>query len=401
MSEPLFIKVLTLILLLTLAYPTHSSIYGYLLNDRNIDFYFIIYGSSGCPHCINMKNFLMNSYGSNRVLFIDINSDREAYERFMILVKHGVSGYVPLTFVIYNDNITCAIQGEFTNKAVIDRILKPNDKNEFIIYTSSINNLVPSKTVYFGEGYTHRDFIDFLNGYSQRINIEIREITDNVEKENIFLTIIPAMIILALVDSINPCTFALYVSFTLSCTYSRKISRGPPLLFINMVYLGYLLFGLGLSIIAYMLGKFRIIFFIAALLLGVINIFSAGRLGLYSFKCKWCEKIHINPVVFRNKYLLAVFLSLFSIVFLLPCTSGPLMIFAVMISGYDLFIRTLLLGIYNIIFVLPLIAIYLIIANTAKVNKVAKWIEANSGILEFLTGIILVIIAIIFIGTSI
>ncbi|MEM4691320.1 MAG: hypothetical protein QXT88_03110, partial [Desulfurococcaceae archaeon] len=177
MSKPLFIKVLTLILLLTLAYPTHSSIYGYLLNDRNIDFYFIIYGSSGCPHCINMKNFLMNSYGSNRVLFIDINSDREAYERFMILVKHGVPGYVPLTFVIYNDNVTCAIQGEFTNKAIIDKILKPNDKNEFIIYTSSINNLVPSKTVYFGEGYTHRDFIDFLNGYSQRINIEIREIT--------------------------------------------------------------------------------------------------------------------------------------------------------------------------------------------------------------------------------
>ena len=86
----------------------------------------------------------------------------------------------------------------------------------------------------------------------------------------------------------------------------------------------------------------------------------------------------------------AFIIGIFVTVFLLPCTIGPLFVASGILSAIDLLAAVPWLLLYNIVFVLPMIAITLIIfLGYSTVEQVGGWKEKNIRWLHFIAGLIL------------
>jgi len=109
------------------------------------------------------------------------------------------------------------------------------------------------------------------------------------------------------------------------------------------------------------------------------------------------------PLLFRPKVqqilakitspLGAFGLGMFVTLFLLPCTIGPYVILGGMLS-YGEFISSLpYLGIYNLIFILPMVVIILLVFLGSKnIKQISDWKEKNIKILHLIIGIIFILL---------
>jgi len=207
-----------------------------------------------------------------------------------------------------------------------------------------------------------------------------------------FITILPSLIILSLLDSINPCTFTMYFSFLVSCLTGKRDVK-PPILFIIIIYLGYLLFAYGLLKLLYFIPPH--IFLLLALFIGIYMVVKSSREKTISFKCEWCERLGFISKYLANRYVLAITLSLISVFILLPCTAGPLFAFLGVLKTHSESIHLPALLIYNIIFISPLLLMFIMVFSLGREKRIAKWLKNNANALEFTSGFLLVFIALI------
>mgnify|MGYP001773161562 CR=1 FL=1 len=92
----------------------------------------------------------------------------------------------------------------------------------------------------------------------------------------------------------------------------------------------------------------------------------------------------------------AVFLAIFSLIFLTPCTMGPYVVACGILAECKAFELIILLAIYNFIFVLPLIIILLVVYfGIIKAEKILKKRERFENLMKIITGSLLLIIGII------
>ncbi|OQX50765.1 MAG: hypothetical protein B5M53_11810, partial [Candidatus Cloacimonas sp. 4484_209] len=82
--------------------------------------------------------------------------------------------------------------------------------------------------------------------------------------------------------------------------------------------------------------------------------------------------------------------GLFVTVFLLPCTIGPYIVAGGILSAYELLAVLPWLLIYNLIFILPMVAITLLVyGGISTVENVSKWKDKNIRYLHFVAGTII------------
>ncbi len=374
--------------------------------DDNVIYYFYIYGSPYCPHCHAMYEYLNKTYGSEHVYFCDVVNNDACAKLFNDFVEIKMTQWVPTIFVVYNDTVSAVIIGEYKDKEFLDKLLYTNTHNTVPVYGPGLSGMrIYGYLVING---SHKDFISkylCMKPYCRASNIgadvEINYIpyeeATNVNNEMVteyskpsIIEVLPALLVLGLLDSINPCTLSIYFSFVLTCIAGKR-SVGPPILFIFVIYTGYLLLGYVLLIISSIVPPQ--VFIVLALIMGIYTIIRAGRSKMPSFKCEWCEKLGFINKVMGSKYLLALILSLFSVFVLLPCTAGPLAAFIGILHGYPWYIRIPSLLLYNLVFILPLILVFIASYYLGKEKRIAEWLRNNGDALEFIVGFLLTLIA--------
>ena len=203
----------------------------------------------------------------------------------------------------------------------------------------------------------------------------------------------------ALVDSINPCAIGvliLMISVLLANHKSFKRILIIGTIYIASVWIVYFLAGLGLlyffSVIPITVSEYiSLIVGFLIVFAGILEIkdyFWYGQWFSLSIPSKYTKKIHklASNVSITGSIVLGAFVAAVE----LPCTGGPYLAIITLLSRYFDFHVLILMVIYNIIFVLPLIAILVLVLAGKKIHEVKKWKQESKGFIRLLIGLLLV-----------
>lgn len=212
----------------------------------------------------------------------------------------------------------------------------------------------------------------------------------------------------ALLDSINPCVFGVLIFLI---AFMKKAFRNPNKMLIGgfvytaVVYVTYLLLGLGILKFTVSFGFSRIFYWIAALIAigaGLLEIkdyfwygkgFSlqlfpgtAQRIKLITQKIELSEKRH--PAMM---FLMAIVLGIFVVLVELPCTGAPYLAILGLLSSPQYHAQGLLyLLVYNLVFILPLFIIIGLAYFGTSSKELEKWRKEHRGLMRLIIGLFLV-----------
>ncbi len=201
---------------------------------------------------------------------------------------------------------------------------------------------------------------------------------------------------LAAVDAINPCALAvlslmLIAILTYSPTKRRNILLAG-LAFVTAVYLLYLIYGL---VIIKSFQLIQALTFISSWLYKILGI-GAIILGFFKLKDFFRHKAvctispRVDKIVAKITSPKGAFLAgAFVTIFLLPCTVGPYIICGGILCPLGILKSLPWLLLYNLIFILPMLAVVLIIyLGLGKIEDISSWQARNIRYLHLITGLI-------------
>jgi len=219
------------------------------------------------------------------------------------------------------------------------------------------------------------------------------------------------IISLALVDAINPCALAVMAMVLMAVLLHNPKNKKNILLsglaFTLAVFILYFLYGLIMvqffshiipesgGITNYIFKGFGIL----AILLGILNFkdylnYKPGGIGT-----EMPRKLRprVKSIIKKATTPAGAFvIGLIITIFLLPCTIGPYIIASGKLSTLSFLITIPYLLLYNLIFIIPMIAITLIIyLSVTTVEQVSGWKEKNIRNLHLIEAIILITIGIL------
>ena len=214
---------------------------------------------------------------------------------------------------------------------------------------------------------------------------------------------IPAVVLAAAADSVNPCTFAVLVLLlgTLLVAGRRGKVLQAGLAFVSAIYISYFLMGIGIFTAIQTAGVQRP-FILAvsslAILLGLWNIkdyFAYGKWFTIEVPQRWrplVKRLTSSVVSVPGAFAVGVLDSLF----LLPCSSGPYIAILGLLSKTTT--RTtgiLYLLFYNLIFVLPLLLITLgVHFGFTTTARAERWRSQRLGKLHFVSGAVMFLLGV-------
>lgn len=211
---------------------------------------------------------------------------------------------------------------------------------------------------------------------------------------------------LALVDAVNPCALAVMTMVLMTLLLQNPKNKKQVLLggfaFTLAVFILYFLYGLiMIQFFSYLIpetGKYTLYVFkgfgLLAIILGLLNIkdfilYTPGGIATeMPLKLRPKVKMWIKRITSpKGAFIIGLIVTLF----LLPCTIGPYIIASGKLSVLSFFKTIPWLLYYNIIFIIPMIAItFLIYLGTTTVSKISGWKEDNIRYLHLVEGLILI-----------
>lgn len=212
-----------------------------------------------------------------------------------------------------------------------------------------------------------------------------------------------AVISAALVDSINPCEFAILILLltTITMCHNRRKALYAGLAYSAAIFISYFLMGIGLlcAIQAVNFAKtFYLIVAILAILVGLFNLKDYlwyGKWFVMEVPLSWRPRLRIlvkGVTSIPGAFLIGFVVSLF----LLPCTSGPYLVILGLLSKVATkFTGFWLLLLYNLIFILPMLIITLAIYfGFTTTEKTEEWRQRKLKILHLIAGVIILLLGI-------
>ncbi len=219
---------------------------------------------------------------------------------------------------------------------------------------------------------------------------------------------VPAVLLAATVDAINPCAFAVLIILVSTILVTKKKCRAlfAGLAFSLSIFISYFLMGLGLYSAIHASGMTHIFFFVVAILAIIMGLFNLkdyfwyGKWFVTEVPFKWRPRLKSllkNVTSVPGAFLIGFLVSLF----LLPCTSGPyIIILGLLAETTTKSYAMMLLLLYNLVFVLPMIlitlALYFGLTTTEKAEEIRqkrlKTLHLISGLIILCLGIGMLIV---------
>jgi len=214
---------------------------------------------------------------------------------------------------------------------------------------------------------------------------------------------IPAVILAAAADSVNPCTFAVLVLLlgTLLVAGRKGKILQAGLTFTLAIYISYFLMGIGIFSAIQAAGiqrPFILAVSSLAILLGLWNMkdyFAYGKWFSIEVPKRWrptVKRITSSVVSVPGAFAVGVLDSLF----LLPCSSGPyIAILALLSKTASRTEGILYLLLYNFIFVLPLLVItFAVHFGFTTTARAERWRSARLGKLHLVSGGVMLLLGV-------
>ncbi len=204
-------------------------------------------------------------------------------------------------------------------------------------------------------------------------------------------------------DSINPCAFSILI-LTIAFLFSIGKLRSDILkiggIYILGIFLIYLAIGLGILQTLHLFNTPHFMAKVGATLLVAMGLLSViGHLfPNFPIKLKIPHASHARIAELMEKASMPAAFILGGLVGLceFPCTGGPYLLVLGLLHDQATYLRGLgYLLFYNAIFVLPLVIILLISGNTALLEKVKTWKQANTGVMRLWGGIAMILLGLI------
>lgn len=305
----------------------------------------------GCPHCAITSPYLdkmASKYENLNVEKFEIYHNNENYQNYDSFCTQYCVERRGIPMVIIDDNILMGDE-EITSKfepAVLSCIEKGGCECPD---TGKSYNVEP--------------------GHPSTLNPE--------QKTSVDLFVVASA---ALVDSINPCAFAVMIfllTYLMTLGAKRRIWK-VGIAYISVVFLTYLAAGLGLFVTVQTVGMSRFVYRLAAFLAiggGLINLKDFFFYGKgFSLEIPKSKKPIIEKYVKMASLPAAVVLGFLVALFELPCTGGVYLAILGMLSNKMTATAALpYLVLYNIIFVLPLVAILFLVNSEFAAEKAEHW----------------------------
>ncbi len=215
-----------------------------------------------------------------------------------------------------------------------------------------------------------------------------------------YLPTLSAVVITALIDSINPCAIGvliLLISVMLAFK-TKKEMLYYGFMYILAVFATYLLAGIGvlyfLSTIPIYVSEYISIavgaLIVAAGLIEIKDFFWYGKGITLSIPPEKAKRIHelTKKITLPGVLFLGVFVAAVE----LPCTGAPyLAILALLSQNFDT-AAVLMLILYNMIFVAPLTIILIMVNFGFKLQNIKKWKHRNRHYMRLAAGITLILL---------
>ena len=208
---------------------------------------------------------------------------------------------------------------------------------------------------------------------------------------------VPLIVGSAAIDSINPCAFAVLIFLILYLMTMKNKHRMLVigLVYISIVFLVYLLAGLGLLSFIQSVNVTKYFYYftaVLAIILGLINlkdVFWEGK-G-FSLAIPDSKKPLLNKYIKKATLPAAIVLGVLVALFELPCTGGVyLAILSLLAAKHTWWQAFVYLIVYNIIFVLPLLIILLAVYFGLSPEKVEHWRKAKKRWMRLAIGLVLI-----------
>ncbi len=208
---------------------------------------------------------------------------------------------------------------------------------------------------------------------------------------------IPIVISAALIDSINPCAFAVLI-FMLTYLIALGIRRRTLFIglgYIGMVFITYFLAGLGLFTAVETTGISLILYRVAAgiaIFAGVINIKDFFFYGKgFSLEIPKSRKPFIEKYIHRASLPAAIILGFLVSLFELPCTGGVyLAILSLLANNMTRTAAIPYLLLYNFIFIIPLFIILGLVYKGGSAEKMEKWRIKKRRYMKLIAGLFMI-----------
>jgi cytochrome c biogenesis protein CcdA len=334
----------------------------------------IVYGSDTCAECRALKNQL-KLLGIN-FTFKDISNKTylQEYQSLYDMLPTKTIYQIPFTLLFRGKHLKAIIIGLPSSQS-LKEILTERDVNSTWLYLGDQKQEVTlDSSVFYTLATRGLSLVNTTgNALPQPPKNNTGTTTPTPTPQDIY-HVLPIIATLALADSINPCTFMVFSALVLavaSFSGTRKAIYTSAS-FIGAVYLSYLLLGIGLIRFVAMFTQLRYLLALLVLIAGIYEITNATQLH----KMKGLAQTLKLPKTFSNIQaklntlqatlltraqkgsMILSFLAGTLVSFtLLPCSSGPYLVAALMVSKLPFNITLACLLIYNMIFVSPLILI--------------------------------------------
>lgn len=189
---------------------------------------------------------------------------------------------------------------------------------------------------------------------------------------------LPLVISTGLLDSFNPCAISLlliYIALMFTLGKDRREIMTFGLFYIAAIYITYFLLGLGLLRVFHLFGVPNLILIIGAwlaIIFGVLNLKEYFWPDLPPhIKMPYSVRQKANDIAYKASIPAAITLGVLIGITEFPCSGAVyLTILAYLQAKETLTAGILYLMIYNLMFVLPLVIIYLVATNRVIVEKI-------------------------------
>ncbi len=203
------------------------------------------------------------------------------------------------------------------------------------------------------------------------------------------------VIINGLIDSFNPCAIGVllsYLAIALSLRVSRRAFISFGLVYILATYATYFLIGLGILKVMHLFGIHNFFGWIAAIMIILLGLFNlkeffwpALRIPVLSSFLNRCRMPRWNREI--------TILSALTLGFLIgicefPCSGGVYLATVGLLSAKATFWQGIVyLSIYNSMFVLPLVVIFLSVGNQFVFSKLQKLQASTFSVIKLIMGL--------------
>ena len=212
--------------------------------------------------------------------------------------------------------------------------------------------------------------------------------------------LLPLVIISSLLDSVHPCSFSILL-ITIAFLFGLQMSRRKILLiggvYVAGIFIAYFFIGLGILQVFHL---FNTPHFMGKLGAGLLIIF--GLINLINslfpqfpikFKIPTVSHQAMGRLIEQTSIFAALILGLLVGICQFPCMGGPyLMVIGLLHDQVTYFKGVGYLFFYNLILIVPLVAVLYLAADKLLVEKMEEWKKSNLKQVRLWVGLLMIIL---------